>query len=268
VMRFRIVEGDAANSGPAADRGTMMTKRICAGWLQGTRAVLLSVFFGEGQRPGGGIDPETPSGTRSGTIFRPAKIYLKDGIVPDQLLLREAPTISIETRFVDAQGRPVRGDVVGLWGTFPQVDNQPDEDPAIFEGQGLSAIINGPEREHETHNFEWATGLVADNDGRLLLKAPKGLRDVGFSTRQPDETTSIATRLGDEPLIFFGGGQIEELKSDVPNVTFVVYRAPTIRARCRFDSSRLQRGRASEDVLDRPRWQGDRQGNGRGSGRG
>ena len=194
------------------------------------------LIFGEGQRPGSGIDLATPSGARSGTVLQPAKIYLKNGIVPDQLVLRELATVRIEMRFVDAQGRPVRGDVVGLGGTLPQADNRPVEEQAVFASQTLSAMISGPEREDKTPNLEWGTQLMADTAGRLYINAPKGLHDVVFSTRQPDETTSIATRLGDgEPLLFFGGGQIEELKADMPNVTFVVYRSPTIRARVKTE---------------------------------
>ena len=89
----------------------------------------------------------------------PAKVYLKHGIVPDQVVIREAPTVTIEGRFVDSKDRPARGSFVVLAGQIPAINNQPGQQEPIFEDERLASSINGTEREDKSTQFtNWQTG--------------------------------------------------------------------------------------------------------------
>ncbi len=123
-----------------------------------------------------------------GTVFRPAKVYLQDGIVPQPLVLREMPTVTIDARFVDSLGRPTRGHFVGLWGALP--GEQPAQalpmrqwqqacgcDKCSSNGlrrQGFAATINGPEHEDATTQIlQWSAQLTPDAAGRVTFRAPR-----------------------------------------------------------------------------------------------
>jgi hypothetical protein len=189
------------------------------------------ILTGQGQGCGGGFDASARDIPPQGAIFQPTKAFLKEGIVPAPVRLREMPTVTIETRFVDSGDRPTRGSFVGLWGQIPAVNIQPAIQEAVFEGDGLSDSINGPEREDKNVQLAWSTQLIADATGRLVLRAPKGLQNAQLYSMPPNETFSIRNRLGEgKPLNFWGGGAFEDLKADIRGVTFVVYNAPMILA--------------------------------------
>ena len=189
------------------------------------------ILIGQGQGCGGGFDANARDLPPQGTVFPPTRVYLKDGIVPAPVTLREMSTVTIETRFVDSAERPTRGSLVGLSGQIPAANNPPAVQEAIFEGDGLSDSINGPEREDKTPQLGWSTQLVADATGRLNVRAPKGLQNVQLFSVPPNESIAIRNRLGaGKPLSFWGGGAIEDLKADLKGVTFVLYDAPMILA--------------------------------------
>jgi peroxiredoxin len=189
------------------------------------------IVFGQGQGFGGGFDANARSLPPQGTVFPPAKVYLKDGIVPAPVTLREMATITVETRFVDSAERPTRGSFVGLWGQIAVINNPQVMQEAIFEGEGLSASINGAEREDKSPQPGWSTQLIADATGRLSLRAPKGLQNVQLFSMPPNETIAIRNRLGaGKPLNFWGGGAIDDLKADLRGVAFVLYDSPMILA--------------------------------------
>ena len=114
------------------------------------------------------------------------KVYLKDGVFPSPVTLREMPTIMIETQFVDSRERPTRGSFVWLWGQFPPPANPMAVQEAVFEGDGLSATINGPEREDKNAKLCWSTQLVADAMGRLTFRAGQGLAECSTSLHAPE----------------------------------------------------------------------------------
>jgi peroxiredoxin len=190
------------------------------------------VIYGEGQRSGGGVDSGAPPIAAQRTVFKPAKVYLEEGIVPEPVLLREAPTIVVEARFVDSKGRPSRGNFVGLCGNIPDPNNQANQKESVFDGNGLTALINGPERKDTNTQLTWATQFVRDGAGRLVFRAPKGLQDAQLATLPPIETVSLRACLGEgKPLKNWDGEQFDVLNADLRGVSFVYYESPTIFAR-------------------------------------
>jgi peroxiredoxin len=191
-------------------------------------------LLGQAQTFGGGYDSNALTVPPQGVVFKPAKVYLKDGIVPDQVVIREAPTVTIEARFVDSKDRPARGSFVVLAGQIPAINNQPAQQEPIFEDEGLASSINGTEREDKSTQFtNWQTHTVPDAAGRLLLRVPKELENAQIFAMPINETISIRNRIGDgKPLTFgfLGSGSLGDLKSDIRGASFVLYDAPKIMA--------------------------------------
>ncbi len=74
------------------------------------------VIQGERQNAGGGIDPDIPPLPGPIRVIRPVWVYLKEGVAPEPLVLREMPSIRVEVAFVDFEGKTGsrrRGDIVG-----------------------------------------------------------------------------------------------------------------------------------------------------------
>jgi peroxiredoxin len=187
---------------------------------------------GQAQSFGGGYDLNALTIPCQGAVFKPARAYLKDGIMPGPVVLREVPTVTIEARFVDSKNRPARGSFVLLFGQIPAINIQPVQQEAIFEEEGLAASINGTEREDKNGELiNWQTYTVPDAAGRIVLRAPKGLQNAQIVSMPINETFSIGNRIGEgKPLTFLASGQLEELKADIRGVTFVLYDAPMIMA--------------------------------------
>ena len=185
---------------------------------------------GQAQSFGGGYDLNARIRPRQGAVFKPAKVYLKDGIGPSQVVLRETPTVTVEARFVDAKDQPARGSFVVLAGQIPAINNQPVQQEPIFEQEGLAASINGIEREDKnTELINWQTCAVPDAAGRLVLRAPKGLENAQIFAMPINETIAIRNRIGEgRPLSFGGDGQLGTLRTDLRGVTFVLYHAPIL----------------------------------------
>jgi hypothetical protein len=186
---------------------------------------------GAGQKLNGGINTDEPPLAALGTVFRPTNVYLRDGIVPQPLVIRELPTVAVLARFVDSREKPHHGYSVGLWGELPMDKNpqQQQKQEAIFDGNGISATINGPEHENKVRQTGWAAQLVPDATGRVVFRAPKGLLNAMMQTFAPDETCAIRGRFGEgKPLQFWSGGRLDDLKADAEGITFVVYKSPTL----------------------------------------
>jgi peroxiredoxin len=189
------------------------------------------VIHGAGQKVGGGVNFNEPSLVALGTVFQPTNVYLRDGIVPDPLVIHELPTVAVRARFVDSRGEPHRGYCVGLWGQLPVPIQQPQrqQQEPIFDGNVLSATINGPERELKTPQASWSAQLVPDAEGRVDFRAPKGLQNAGIQTFAPNETLAIRGRFGeDKPLTYMSGSQLGDLNAEVSGITFVVYTSPLV----------------------------------------
>jgi hypothetical protein len=189
-------------------------------------------LMGQAQSFGGGYDLSARTLPPQGTVFKAAKVYLKAGIVPGMVVLRAAPTVTIEGRFVDSKDRPARGSFVVLTGQIPAINNQPLAQDVIFEEEGLAASINSTEQEDKnTQLTNWQTHTVPDAAGRFLLRAPKGLENAQIFAMPINETIAIRNRIAEgKPLNFGGDGQFGALKSDIRGVAFVLYDAPMMMA--------------------------------------
>ncbi len=189
-------------------------------------------LVGQAQSFGGGYDLNARTIPPQGIVFKPTKVYLQDGIIPGPVILREAPTVTIEARFVDSKERPARGSFVVVFGQTPAINNQAVQQEPIFEDDGLAASINGTEREDKITQFlNWQTYTVPDAAGRLVMRAPLGLDDAQIVTMPINETFAIRSRLGvGKPLNLGSEGQLGTLKTDIRGVTFVLYDAPMMMA--------------------------------------
>jgi peroxiredoxin/5-hydroxyisourate hydrolase-like protein (transthyretin family) len=189
------------------------------------------ILLGEGQLQGLNYDISARPITALGTVFGPTKVFLRDGIVPDCVVLRELPSVVIDMKFVDGKDRPIRGNFVAIGGVLPAINNQPVQHEAIFEHEGLAASINGPEQEDKSEDLQWAAQVAADAGGRLVLRVPKGLREGQIYTLPPNESIAISSRLGEgKPLKPCGTGQFEDLDADIKGVTFIYHQSPRIMA--------------------------------------
>jgi peroxiredoxin len=190
------------------------------------------VVFGAGQRAQEGADTSEPPVSGPGAIFKPVKVYLRDGVVPAPLLLREMPTVVVEVQFVDSHGRPTRGCVTALWGSLPPEPGQLADQGPDFGNNGLSALFNGTEPEDKSAPLSWTEQLVPDAQGRVVFRVPKGILNAQLQTQAPDDTLAIKVRAGaDKPLELAWNATLGPLNSDVRGVQFVVYKSPRVLVR-------------------------------------
>jgi hypothetical protein len=179
----------------------------------------------------GGVDWSMPPLPPPLRAIRPVKIVLAPGGDADPIELREAATVAVTCRFVDSQGRPVRGTPVNLWGLISDAQGKADPFGAVGIGGYSASAVNEPEPEDRSTRIDWGVQAVPDSEGKIVFHAPKGLRHATLNTFPLDAGTSIKTRFRDgEPLKFWGGGRFGDLFEDVPGVTFVYYRSPTVVA--------------------------------------
>ncbi len=185
-------------------------------------------IHGEGQHERGGIDPDAPPIRRPIRVIRPVRIYLKENVIPEPLVLHELPTVEVEVRFVDSGGKPSLGGPAVLWGTIPNVRNRANPLGARTKGSGLASEINGPEPPDSADHIGWGLQDIPGPDGRIVFAVPAGLQQAVLYTYPFDEDVAYKTRLTpDGPLKHWGGGELG-LIADDRRITIVCYRAPTV----------------------------------------
>lgn len=179
------------------------------------------------QGHGASIDYDLPPLPPPSRAIGPVKVVLKSGARSVTVELRELETVAVTCRFVNSSGRPVAGAPISLSGAMLGGGSGPDP-----PGGRLASAVNEPEPDDPSPHLYWGVQAVPDADGRVVFRAPKGLVEPTLQTFPPDRTTSLRTRLRDgEPLKFWGGGRFGlELVADVPAVTVICYRAPTVLA--------------------------------------
>ncbi len=64
------------------------------------------LVYGQGQEELGGVSPNLPALSKPIRVIRPVRVYLREGVLPPPLVLREVPTVEVEVRFVDSRGQP------------------------------------------------------------------------------------------------------------------------------------------------------------------
>ncbi len=194
------------------------------------------LVYGQGQDGYGGVSPDLPALLKPITVIQPIKVYLRDGVLPPPLVLREVPTVQVEVRFVDSQGRPSAGSPAKVWGIIPNAQGQADPFGAHSTvGGRLASQINDPEPPDTADRLDWAMQDRPEANGRIVFRAPRGLRDAELSTFPFDETIAYKTRLEENgPLKYWGGGSLGMLDRD-RTITVVSYRAPTVIATIRTE---------------------------------
>ena len=194
------------------------------------------LVYGQGQDGFGGVSPDLPALSKPIHVIQPVRVYLREGVLPPPLVLREVPTVEVEVRFVDSRGQPAAGSPAKVWGLIPNEQGQANPFGAHSTvGGGLASQINDPEPQDTADRIDWAMQDRPDENGRIVFRAPEGLREANLSTFPSDETVAYKTRLEENgPLKYWGGGQLGTLDRD-RKITVVSYRAPTVIATVRTE---------------------------------
>jgi peroxiredoxin len=186
-------------------------------------------IYGAGQDGFGGVDANAPSLPASARVITPVKVYLKEGIIPEPVVLREPTTVQVVVEFVDSRGKPGVGGPVKLTGSIPidRGDGNPPARANSLAGSAASAM-NDPEPEEISDHVDWGVLDRPDEAGRIVFHAPEGLQDARIEAHPVDETIAYKTRLVENgPLKYWGGGQLGRLDAD-RTITIVSYRAPMV----------------------------------------
>ena len=194
------------------------------------------LIYGQGQDGFGGVSPDLPALSKPIHVIQPLRVYLREGVLPPPLVLREVPTVEVEVRFVDSRGQPAAGSPAKVWGLIPNEQGQANPFGAHSTvGGDLASQINDPEPQDTADRIDWAMQDRPDENGRIVFRAPEGLREANLSTFPSDETVAYKTRLEENgPLKYWGGGQLGTLDRD-RKITVVSYRAPTVIATVRTE---------------------------------
>jgi hypothetical protein len=202
------------------------------------------LIYGDGQDMFGGVEPDTPSLRRPVRVVRPVRVYLKEDALTGPVVLRELPTVRVEVRFVDSKGRPARGSAARLWGIIPNDEGQAAPLGAhTTVGVALASEINNPEPQDTADRTDWSISDQPGADGRIVLLAPKGLREATLNTYPFDETIAYKTRLEPNgPLKCWGGRWLGTL-NEHRQITVVAYRAPAV-----IVTVKTQDGRVLDDL--------------------
>ena len=164
-------------------------------------------IYGEGQNYFGSIDPFAPPLRPSARVFKPVKVYLKEDVVPEPLVVREATTVRVEVRFVDSRGKPAVGGAAKIWGLIPNAHGIANA--GGVRNSGLASAINDPEPQDTSDRIDWSMQERPDADGRIVFPVPEGLQESSLNAYAPDETVAYKTRLEEHgPLKFRGGGEL------------------------------------------------------------
>ena len=186
-------------------------------------------IYGEGQDGTGGVDPIAAAPRSSARVFKPVKVYMREDVAPEPLLLREIPTVRVEVQFVDSRGSPARGGAAKLWGIIPNEHGVADGFAAHRTfGSGLASEINDPEPQDQSDRIDWSMQNRPGSDGRIVFRVPGGLQQATLNAYPDDATIAYKTRLEERgPLKYWGGGALGTLEKD-RKITIVSYRAPTV----------------------------------------
>ena len=194
----------------------------------------------EGQGRGGGIDWSLPPLPPPVSAIWPVKVVLEAAGHGGPIELKEAATVTVTCRFVDSQGRRVNGAPVSLTGLIPDANGKADPFEVAGAGMINASAVNQPEPKDASTRIDWGVQAVPDSEGKVVFHAPKGLRIARLDTFPLDDGKSIKTRLREgAELKFWGGGRLGDLVEDVPGVTFVYYRAPTVIATVEAEEGEL-----------------------------
>jgi hypothetical protein len=192
------------------------------------------LVYGQGQNGLGGVSPDLPALAKPIQVIQPVRVYLRDGVLPPPLLLREVPTVEVEVRFVDSRGQPAAGSPAKVSGLIPNEHGQANPFGALPTAGDLASQINDPEPQDTANRIDWGVQDRPDENGRIVFWAPEGLREANLFTFPSNETVAYKTRLDNGALKSWGGGQLGTLDRD-RKITVISYRAPTVIATVRTE---------------------------------
>jgi hypothetical protein len=188
------------------------------------------LIYGEGQSPYFDWDLDAAAHAHAIRVVRPARVYLKEGASPEPLVLREMPTVRVELRFVDSKGKPTRGTTTMLWGLLPDDPHPPGRLPlpAYLKRDGTTSAMNAPEREDPWEPTAWGAQDQPDDDGRVVIYAPQGLKHAGVTVLPEEEATAFKYRIDPNgPILPVPPAHLDVVEGD-RQLTIIAYRAPTV----------------------------------------
>jgi RNA polymerase sigma factor (sigma-70 family) len=189
----------------------------------------------EAQSSSGVWDTNSKPLTPKAAIVYPVRLNLKTGVTPEPVDLREPPCVTIEARALDSQGRPVRYSPVELTGLLPERNDS-----------GGAAT----ERIDRATGVRWGARSAPDSEGRVILRAPRGLSETYLYTTLPDPTISVRIQLSKNDAPRIGGrGLLGALNEDRRDVTLTYYKSPIV-----LISVKSARGELLSDAEVRGRW--------------
>ena len=184
------------------------------------------LVYGQGQEELGGVSPNLPALSKPIRVIRPVRVYLREGVLPPPLVLREVPTVEVEVRFVDSRGQPAPGSPAKVSGIIPNEHGHANPFGAIPTAGDLASQINDPEPQDTADRIDWAIQDRPNENGRIVFRAPEGLREVNLFTFPSDESVAYKTCLEENgPLKSWGGGQLGTVDRD-RKITVVSYGRP------------------------------------------
>jgi protocatechuate 3,4-dioxygenase beta subunit len=190
-------------------------------------------------------------------VIRPIDLYLREGMEPAPVELREAETVLIQVRIEGVRSELPSGafpkaavggrgddpfypfrEQVSVYGFLPNsagVD-RPDPGPGMdFSGPGAKTVINDAPPDTR-YGISWSVSGHADAEGRVVLRALKGLRHTRLWVRTQGLPRAYKTRLGPgSPWRDTGGGWLGTLESDHRAITVHSYYTATVVATIRTE---------------------------------
>ncbi len=171
-------------------------------------------IHGAGQFPSGVRDEWSRPLASTAAIVYPVRLTLKAGVRPESVELREAPGVTIEARALDSQGRPARYSPIALTGFLPD---------RTRSGGAATETVDPPSA------VPWGTHSLADSEGRIVLRAPRGLYQACLNATLRDSTVAVKTQLSKNAAPVLGGlGQLGTLNEDRRDITLTYFKAPTL----------------------------------------
>lgn len=187
----------------------------------------------------GSIDLAARPAAPPARVVLPQLIQLWPGDREARIELREAETVTVAARYLDAKGCPVRGGPMMISGflrddAFVGDGVQAAEQPDRMVGFFVDIPANNGARQ-----VPWGIQVSPGPDGRVALRVPKGLNDASLTASAADGTTAL--RHGDkpgEPLVAGGVVALGTLDADRDRIEFRAYRSPAIRVTVRAEDGR------------------------------
>jgi len=150
-------------------------------------------------------------------VFLDQNLDLRDGKVPKPVELQAVPHVLVEAQFVTSQGKPRGEGRIAVGGALG--------------GNGKVPILASPKQlpvPNQSEAGRWSASTVADANGRVLLRAPRGLRQAVLSAYQDEGMVPCVRRAKDQPLSPDGNLALGTLQEDFRGIQILAYPAPIL----------------------------------------